>query len=116
MICWIFYWIFKLILGVALCAFGYTLGYTDGCCETFERQAIEYIKKHAPEAYEELRERKKRIKLSEEEKEICRKYSARDEEGFVHCKECPLLIPDIPTMCKAVATEEEWEKWKHDSH
>ena len=55
------------------------------------------------------------MKLSEEEEKICQKYSARDEEGFVHCKECPLLIQDIPTMCKAVATEEEWEKWKDDN-
>ena len=55
------------------------------------------------------------MKLSEEEEKICQKYSARDEEGFVHCRQCPLSVADRPTMCKAVMTEEEWEKWKDDS-
>ncbi len=51
-------WLFRLIAGVVLCAISYTQGYTDGCCETFERQTIEYIKKYVPEAYENLRRRK----------------------------------------------------------
>ena len=57
----------------------------------------------------------RKMKLSEEEEKICQKYSARDEEGFVHCRQCPLSVADRPTMCKAVMTEEEWEKWKDDS-
>ena len=32
------------------------------------------------------------MKLTEKEKAICKKYSARDEEGLVHCTECPLSI------------------------
>ncbi len=51
-------WIIKMLIGAALCAISYTHGYTDGCCETFERQMIEYIKKHEPGANEELRKRK----------------------------------------------------------
>ena len=32
------------------------------------------------------------MKLTEKEKEICERYSARDETGHVHCNECPLNI------------------------
>ena len=32
--------------------------------------------------------------LTENEKAICREYSKRDEEGFVHCYECPLSLGD----------------------
>ena len=32
------------------------------------------------------------MKLTEKEKAICKKYSARDEEGLVHCGECPLSL------------------------
>ena len=38
---------------------------------------------------------------TEKEKSICARYSARDEKGLVHCKECP-LAKDIG-ICKAVA-------------
>lgn len=27
---------------------------------------------------------------NDRERKICAKYSARDEEGYVHCSECPL--------------------------
>lgn len=40
------------------------------------------------------------MKLSKEEKEICRKYSKRDMNGLVHCKECPLVINKRLMMCK----------------
>ena len=46
--------IFRLITGIILCAISYTQGYTDGCCESLERQTIEYIKRHAPKLYEDL--------------------------------------------------------------
>lgn len=42
--------------------------------------------------------------MTEEEKAICKKYSARDEEGKVHCNECPLVIDKMSYICKA--TEE----------
>ena len=32
------------------------------------------------------------MKLTENEKRICKKYSAYDETGHVHCYECPLAI------------------------
>lgn len=28
--------------------------------------------------------------MNEKDKKICEKYSAYDEDGFVHCNECPL--------------------------
>lgn len=42
--------------------------------------------------------------MTEEEKAICKQYSARDEEGKVHCMECPLVIDKLSYTCKA--TEE----------
>ena len=39
--------------------------------------------------------------LTEKQKKICEKYSARDENGFVHCKECPLAIDHDGHTCKA---------------
>ena len=49
-----------LIVAVASCAFWYNKGYSDGCCESLERQATEYMRKHAPGAYEELRKEGKK--------------------------------------------------------
>lgn len=40
---------------------------------------------------------------SERERRICEKYSAMDEAGFVHCRECPLSdrVFDMPPLsCK----------------
>ena len=42
--------------------------------------------------------------MTDEEKMICKKYSARDEEDKVHCMECPLVIDKLSFTCKA--TEE----------
>lgn len=39
--------------------------------------------------------------MTKKEKEICRKYSARDENGKVHCNECPLVIDHRNCICKA---------------
>lgn len=39
--------------------------------------------------------------MTQKENEICKKYSARDENGFVHCKECPLVVDADGFMCKA---------------
>ncbi len=32
------------------------------------------------------------MKLTENEKKICKIYSARDNDGYVHCNECPLNL------------------------
>ena len=43
---------------------------------------------------------------NDREKSICERYSARDSEGFVHCKACPLAKDPILYgfgLCKAVA-------------
>ena len=39
--------------------------------------------------------------MTPKEQAICAKYSARDKDGLVHCKECPLGIDDNWAMCKA---------------
>ena len=39
--------------------------------------------------------------MTERQKKICEKYSARDADGYVHCNECPLLIDKYEYMCKA---------------
>lgn len=36
--------------------------------------------------------------LTEREKEICKKYSACDENGRVHCAECPMRINKIESI------------------
>ena len=40
---------------------------------------------------------------TEREKRICAKYSAPDEDGYVHCYECPLRVDTDTTDvgCKA---------------
>ena len=43
-----------LIVAVASCAFWYNKGYSEGCCESYEKQTIEYIKRYAPKMYEDL--------------------------------------------------------------
>lgn len=52
--------------------------------------------------------------MTQKEKEICKKYSARDENGFVHCKECPLVVDADGFMCKANSRynrrTKEWER------
>jgi hypothetical protein len=39
--------------------------------------------------------------LTEKQKKICEKYRARDEEGLVHCKECPLAIDHCAHTCRS---------------
>lgn len=53
---------------------------------------------------------------SERDRKICEKYSARDENGYVHCNKCP-LVKGNPNQhdfrCKANSTynnkTKEWE-------
>ena len=52
--------------------------------------------------------------LTEEEQKICRQYSERDEQGNVHCFECPLVIDKRECICKAICTEEEWSERKEN--
>ena len=60
----------------------------------------------------------KEHELTQKEKEICKKYSARDENGLVHCKECPLVVDSDGFMCKANSRynrkTKEWER--SDNH
>ena len=52
---------------------------------------------------------------NDREKKICEKYSARDENGNVHCHECPLAKGDrkYDFRCKANShynkSTKEWE-------
>ena len=45
----------------------------------------------------------RRMRLTKEEKEICKKYRKRDENNTVHCFECPLVIDRLACLCKANA-------------
>lgn len=51
--------------------------------------------------------------MTDREKKICAKYSTRDEEGFVHCNECPLVVDKGNHLCKANShynrRTKEWE-------
>lgn len=47
------------------------------------------------------------MKLTEEEKLICKEYRKRDENNTVHCFECPLVISVRYCLCKANALENE---------
>lgn len=38
---------------------------------------------------------------TEKDKSICTKFSTPDENGWVHCPECPLMINAYELMCKA---------------
>lgn len=37
----------------------------------------------------------------ERQKSICRKYSARDKYGYVHCNDCPLVVDRTGHMCRS---------------
>ena len=43
----------------------------------------------------------KEMLKSERQKNICRKYSARDKDGFVHCNDCPLVVDRKYQMCRS---------------
>lgn len=50
---------------------------------------------------------------TERDKEICARYSARDETGHVHCSECPLALKQVWRwgVCKANHHYDENLKW-----
>lgn len=51
------------------------------------------------------------MKLTEAEREICRKYGAFDDNMKVHCSECPLAIDHKQFLCKGNCKPEEWEEY-----
>ncbi len=58
------------------------------------------------------------MKLTDEEKAICERYSTRDERGLVHCHECPLVVESTVSscLCKACAHWDPDKKtWMPDS-
>ena len=46
---------------------------------------------------------------TEKNKRICAKYSARDENGNVHCQDCPLVISRRDRTCRAFM---HWDRHK----
>ena len=50
---------------------------------------------------EECREAREKMLKSERQKSICRKYSARDKYGYVHCNDCPLVVDQMGHMCRS---------------
>ena len=59
----------------------------------------------------EKREEEKGVRLTKEEKEICKKYSAYDDTGHVHCNECPLCAYPGYAECKFNMTAAEWKEF-----
>lgn len=54
------------------------------------------------------------MKLTKEEKEICKKYSERDRKGLVHCFECPLVIDNKTLMCKRNTRKKDLKELGHE--
>lgn len=54
------------------------------------------------------------MKLTKEEKAICRQYSARQADGFVRCRECPLAVDIQGMVCKATCHQTEDGEWVPD--
>lgn len=52
--------------------------------------------------------------LTAKEVRICLKYGTPDENGFVNCVKCPLLMRGTVIMCKANCTEEEWIAYQNE--
>ena len=50
------------------------------------------------------------MRLTKEEKEICKQFGQRDEKGYVHCRDCPLAIDLRYALCKANCHADEWHE------
>lgn len=50
---------------------------------------------------ENRRVRLKGCKAVRSYRSICRKYSARDNYGYVHCNDCPLVVDRTGHMCRS---------------
>lgn len=48
------------------------------------------------------------MKLTKEEMDICRQYRKRDNEGHVHCFECPLALDTRYNVCKKNVSKKEY--------
>ena len=54
---------------------------------------------------------------NDRERNICAKYSAYDDTGYVHCKECPLRLPQVAEYgaCKAIMHYDRHKRdWLYD--
>lgn len=51
------------------------------------------------------------MRLTKEEKAICKTYGAYDSTGHVSCNKCPLVIDRYYHLCKANATKDEWKEY-----
>ena len=40
-----------------------------------------------------------RMKLSREQRVVCKLYSSRDSNGLVHCSQCPMLLDKRDCVC-----------------
>ena len=54
------------------------------------------------------------MRLTAEEKRICKKYRKQDKDGKVHCFECPLALDKNCCICLANVTAEEYREWRGD--
>lgn len=54
------------------------------------------------------------MKLTPEQRKICKRYGRRDKEGRVHCHECPLALSAKWCVCLANVTEAEAKQWGWD--
>lgn len=53
---------------------------------------------------------------TERQKRICARYSARDENGYVHCNDCPLVVNPYQLMCRAIAHYDRHSReWVYDT-
>lgn len=53
---------------------------------------------------------------TERQKRICARYSARDENGYVHCNDCPLVVNPYQHMCRANAHyDRHLREWVYDT-
>ena len=51
------------------------------------------------------------MKLTPKEKEICKEYRKRREDGKVSCSECPLILDNRLCLCKKNATKQEYKEY-----
>ena len=56
------------------------------------------------------------MKLTEDEKAICKEYSKKKPDGYVRCNECPLVVASIwcSVACKATCHQNEDGEWVPD--
>ena len=55
------------------------------------------------------------LKLTEEEKAICKEYSTRGPDGYVRRNECPLVVIRYSNVaCKATCHLDEYGEWVPD--